>query len=228
MGDKKRHHDDLDPEVERVVDELLAADRIIERYRERCETEGQEASFDPPGLMDRLMLVHTGLLAKSAGEMRPGPSPQDMMDKLTALRNGLSEELKAYVETLVGPRQGIQTWTPDECKRVDQAFQAAGLPALGDILLMRPADVARAVEAKTTVARVGGKPDYEQVRVENPAKVHSDFADVLFRRNVDERHAKRTLELLLTTPEGNELLKVMVYDAVVIQRKQAAAAKPPG
>lgn len=222
MGEKKRHHDDLDPEVERVVDELMAADKIIDRYRERCEAAGEAASFDPPGLMDRLMLVHTGLLAKSTGEMRIGPSPQDMVEKLTALRNGLSEELKAYVETLIGPRQGINTWTPDECKKVDQAFQAAGLPALGDILLMRPADVIRAAEAKAS----GGSA--ERVRIENPQKVHSDFADVLFRKNVDERHAKRTLELLLTTPEGNELLKMMLYDAVMIQRKQAAANKPPG
>ena len=44
----KPHHDDLDPEVERVVDDLLKADKIIDRFRERCKALEIDCEFDPP------------------------------------------------------------------------------------------------------------------------------------------------------------------------------------
>lgn len=58
-----------------------------------------------------------------------------------------------------------------------------------------------------------------------PAQVHERFEAVLFKKDVSMSDAKLTLELLLNTHEGNDMLKLMLYDAVGIMRKRAASPK---
>jgi hypothetical protein len=217
----KQHHDDLDPEVERVVDDLLKADKIIERFRERCKALEIDCEFDPPGLMDRLMLVHTTLLGKTTGAVTQGVPSDEIFKRLEALRAGLSEELKAYVDQLASGHRGYSVWTEAEEAKVNETFVDVGLPPMKDILKMKPDEVCKMIRERTT-------PPSMQVKLEAKEKIHADFQDVLFRKNVDERYAKRTLDLLLNTNEGNEMLKLMVYDSVMIQRKRAAAKAPPG
>src|SRR5208282_4227912 len=95
MGRSRDDEEALDPDVEKVVDELLAADKVIERYRERCTAMGKEPSFDPPSLVDRLMLVHTTMLGRLGGAAGLGGlTPEVMMGHLDRLRTGLMEELK--------------------------------------------------------------------------------------------------------------------------------------
>ena len=167
------------------------------------------------------MLVHTTLLGKATGPMNQGVPADEIFKKLETLRSGLSDELKAYVDQLAAGHRGYNVWTETEEAKVDATFVDVGLPPLKDILKMKPDEVSKMIRERTA-------PPSMQVKLEAKEKIHADFQDVLFKKNVDERYARRTLELLLNTTEGNEMLKLMVYDSVMIQRKRAAAKAPPG
>lgn len=257
MGKSRDDEQHLDPDVEKVVDELLAADKVIERYRERCTAMGREPEFDPPSLVDRLMLVHTTMLGRLGGG-GGGLTPDAMMGHLDRLRTGLMDEVKAYVETMLPPRRtspsafaglGIPAAppTPEELKAINAELEAEGSPDWNTLSHMSPSTADRLLTefragrapqsavvslAEITEGSLGGPilPGEEEVARAlgaipvkfDKAGVHAMFEDVLFGASVDMPAAKRTLELLLTTPEGNDMLQLMVYDAVIIKRKKDA------
>jgi len=275
MG-KSKDDEGLDPEVERIVDDLLGADKVIERYRERCVALGRDPEFDPPSLVDRMMLMNTTILGKLGGAAGPGGlSPEAIMSHLDKLRKGLFEEVKAHVESIVSSRSAYTvpvprparvvgtppSATPEEEAALDEELAAMGKPSYKELLVMSPlqayselvdyrarkgaksnfvaasemadvqyafeSDVATPAEA-AALDRAVAKDRLAKATVRlTPAKVHADFEDTLFRASIDIREAKRTLELLLTTPEGNEMLQLMVYDAVIIKRKKAEKGKNP-
>lgn len=180
--------ENLDPEVERVVDELLAADNVIERYRERCTALGRQPEFDPPSLVDRLMLVHTTMLGRLGGP-GGGLNPDQIMSHLEKLRKGLFEEVKAHIDQIM----------------------------TGHVVHDRgPMGVLTQVEEENA-PKHGAMPV-----VLTPADVHATFELTLLQTEIDMPSARKTLELLLTTPAGNDLLQLMVYDAVIIKRKKDA------
>jgi hypothetical protein len=166
----------LDPGVERVVDALIKADEIIERYRERRRNDSVDTEFnDEPGFTERLLLVQTAnAMAVSEHLGGAGPGADAIFQNIETLRVRMMEEVRALVQGEIRKTMGSMQAVP------------VGLPPVKLVA----------------------------------AEVHAKFEDVLLKDKVLMSPAKRTLELLLTTPEGNEMLKLMLYDAVMIQRKK--------
>lgn len=237
----KDDHGVLPAAEEAVVESLLRAERIFERYRERA---GSEAEFEPPSMTDRLLvaqIANQAMMAHAIGAGPDGPGPDVLFSKLDELRTRLFEELKAYVEQLmagrtqfltaeavavpVSPMPPVPPPTPEELAGLNKELEAQGAPDYATLVQIAPHD------AQSELLRFRVRRDMEaamrEVRVV-PANVHADFEDVLFRNQVDMPAAKRTLELLLGTPQGHAMLKLMVYDAVQVQRKNTETRKKQG
>lgn len=58
-------------------------------------------------------------------------------------------------------------------------------------------------------------------------KVHDSFTAELERQKLDVPAARRICAALVSTAAGNDMLRVMLYDAVVLKRKNEAKAGGP-
>lgn len=219
----------LDDAEERVVEAMLKADRIVERYRERRRGHGDDAEFDAPSITDRLILAQL-LASGQALELMGGAAagagltPEAVFKQIDSLRLRLFEELKAHVEHIMtspppGPRGPLPEGEPfvpaDPRTEGSSVFASlADIPPLSpEEARSKLADLqARAARGEAAVRSTG------PVRLV-PKDVHEGFENVLFKGSVDMGHAKRTLELLLSTPEGNRMLTLMVHDAVIMRRR---------
>jgi hypothetical protein len=245
----------LDPIDEQVVEILLRTDSIVERYAQRKKAMGDEQDFDRPGLAERLILAQIVNQTAMAGVLGSGkgPSQETIFKHLDALRTRLFEEVNAHVEEIMMSRvppfaavalPPVEPPTPEELKEMNETLEMMGVPDYETMLTLSPGEardtllrfrVRRNTRLGTAVSSGDPLADIQELASRgvtmpvklDPAKVHEKFEDVLFKASVSMGDAKRTLELLLTTPEGHDMLKLMLYDAVGIMRAKEKPPAPP-
>ena len=61
----------------------------------------------------------------------------------------------------------------------------------------------------------------------DPAKVHDACGAELERRRIDPKAAGAVLKALIESPAGREMLKLMVYDSVMVRRRDAGQDGAP-
>lgn len=189
----------LHPHDEAVVELLLRTDRIVERYMERKGAMGEEMEFDKPGLTERLILAEV-------------INQTSMVNAMGGGAGALSPD------AIMGKLDALRRNLLEEAK------------AYVEEVLSRPRMAA--VSHPPVAAFLPVDPPTFPVSLE-PAKVHQRFEDLLLAKaslTPDQmKVAKGVLDLLLVSPEGNDLLQLMVYDAVIIKRGKVArkAGQPP-
>lgn len=240
----------LPPIDEAVVDILLRTDKIVERYKERKRALGEEVDVDQPSMPDRLLLAQIVNQTAMAGAMGVGGgsglTPDAIFGKLEDLRERLFEECKAHIESIMGAPatamppgfDGLALPPVEPPNDEEKSLINAELRALKardwDALVITDTALAHDLLVKFRVRRaMKEKKDSPFAELEaaatagvtmpvklNPAQVHADFEDALFAAGVDMGSAKKTLELLVASGPGNEMLKLMLYDAVGIMRRK--------
>lgn len=217
---------------ERVVDILLEADKILERYWERTNEDFKGPSYEPPGLTERLLVAQ--LLGQSSitelmSSAKSSLSTDIIAGKLDDLRNHMREDLKDYIDTVISSRTHRApvppTFTPppsqEEVATINGLLKASGAPDFDTVFALDPqrarrmvADIRQGVDIHAQLLPVA------EVTTE---QVHHNFEDTLKKHKVDMHEAQMVLTLLLSTQSGIDMLKLMVMDAARINR-----VKPTG
>lgn len=188
----------LTPGDEAVVDLLLRTDKIIERYMERKRATGDAVDFGPPGLSERMIVAQVVNQTSMVAAMGSGAG-------------ALSPD------TIMGKLDALRTSLLEEAKAYMEE-------ALGRQRMTAAPPPPGGVDFTPV-----GPPTFPVSL--DPAKVHQRFEDLLLTKanlSADQmKVAKGVLELLLVSPEGHDMLQLMVYDAVIITRKKLGAKSGP-
>ena len=74
---------------------------------------------------------------------------------------------------------------------------------------------------------VTGDQKTEMVKLD-PPKVHDAFGAVLEHLRIDRGAAEQVCSALVATPAGQDMLRLMLHDAVMRNRKSQGGTSPPG
>lgn len=116
----------------------------------------------------------------------------------------------AFVELLLMAEQALAIWKKKSGRGVEGSWEEFDLK---DILMT--ASGMAAVGATNVVQQATG----ELVVHLDPPKVHDAFGAELERRAIDRKSAEAVCKALVGTPAGQEMLKLMLHDAVMVNRK---------
>jgi hypothetical protein len=174
------------------VDLMMLADQIVAEYKRRHEDTGEEAFVEELGFHDRVQLASTlmGLQMKDA-----------MVDDADVRRAAFErmKELQAIQEA-AEPTGGA--YSPHAARERLKAVQEA---------------VAR---GEAAVLRGQPSPGYAQVVRLEPEKIERAFSKVAEDHGVPNARARQFVKLLMNTPEGHQMLQLMLHDVVQHQREQ--------
>jgi len=247
--------------IDRLVDQLVTADEVADAYRERKKAAGEEAEYEAPGLMERVLLTQLLNQTAIADHVTAGPggaptegSADAFMRRLESYREAFRAEIKMWVanevvpamtrlvvENVRGgapmPQAGVVAnlvATPEEAKALDIALAKAGLPPgrTPEEILTNAVNMGYTPEQiselkkkfatlKQQLASQEKPAQTVPVRL-NPAAVHAAFENLLAKHKVPNKPARQILELLVSTPQGGDMLTLMAHDSLWIQRKRAA------
>jgi hypothetical protein len=141
--------------------------------------------------------------------------------------------IPAFVDLLQMAKEAIILYRKRESEGEEPAFDEIAfqevLMTANCLVSVGFASAAPDLAAVEEVARRTVAEGPMPVRVENPAAVHDAFTQELERQKIDVPAARRVCAALVATPPGREMLRVMLYDAVMQKRKAEArgGGQPP-
>jgi hypothetical protein len=144
--------------------------------------------------------------------------------------------VRSFVDLLQMAKEAIALYRKRDNEGEAPSFEEIGFPevltAAHVLVAFGMGDALRNAAAKAEGPALGLKPSeiMEEARVTvEPAKAHDAFTQELERQKIDVPAARRVCAALVSTPAGHDMLRVMLYDAVMLKRKNEArgGAAPP-
>jgi hypothetical protein len=227
---KRANGDENDFDRPGMTERLLIAQIINQTAMAGAMGVGTGEKFTQEGIFKQLDTLRTRLFEEVKAyveEIMTSPiktAPPASFQAIPVMPSrGELEAINAELKEREAPDwETIRNMDGAEAFEILRQFRAKQPPLSKEV----KAEIIQELNGQIAMAQAWGALEGEHVRIV-PAKVHAEFEDVLFKASIPMHDAKRTLELLLTTPEGNDMLKLMVYDAVKIKRGRAAGAQPP-